>query len=580
MKSKIFLMLSIFYCATIILYAKEQAALSKPGADFLKGLAFSIQILHATPMDQKYEKEIKRIRKIGYRILTQTSDSRPITFHILKDPSVNAFALPGGFIFITEGMIKLKLDDDEMAHLLGHEIAHVVKDHHSKMTTKLTKATILNSLFSVALQFATIYNAGKDNKNTYTKDARESRQKEIYSGLKAAYTLPQISQILYALKYTRALETEADSYGKMYVTKVGYSPNGASKLFKRLSKTDNNKIGNIWRSHPKMLDRTAKAIISEPHKPIVLKQETILILKTRIQKNLLSIIEYFFILQKNELAKKKKMNLAKVGSTYFKIIYLAKMIQDINSDSSEAKKAREIIYQEELLKSSFSRSKIDWGKLYTLFKSKEPSHELLPQIAIEAKKQKSDLLLSIENKNAGIPIIKSFIKNFPQYPSISKIYELLIQSYIINKNYSRIPDYFFIALEKNKSGDNKKLSRLTARYIPHCKKPYQLYLMVTALKNKTITEKAIKQYEKIITKSNDLQEIYLIINENKSLKLKKDKNEYIKDTVKKLYTKAKLFEVQDKKGDALKIYSQILTYGKISPLYKEVQISFQTLEFR
>ena len=57
------------------------------------------------------------------------------TFHLVAMDEPNAFAVPGGFIFVTEGMIDLELSDDALANLLGHEITHVRNQHSARMGT-------------------------------------------------------------------------------------------------------------------------------------------------------------------------------------------------------------------------------------------------------------------------------------------------------------------------------------------------------------------------------------------------------------------------------------------------------------
>ena len=92
---------------------------------FLKSLQVARQVA------EQYElyddaAELARVNRIGYELAQQSGFTRfPFTFTLVDMPVPNAFALPGGQIFITRGMLDLGLDDDMLAAVLGHEIGHV-----------------------------------------------------------------------------------------------------------------------------------------------------------------------------------------------------------------------------------------------------------------------------------------------------------------------------------------------------------------------------------------------------------------------------------------------------------------------
>src|SRR6185295_13153087 len=88
-----------------------------------------------------------RVNRIGYELAQHSEFEKfPFTFTIVDMPVPNAFALPGGQIFITSGMLDLGLDDDMLASVLGHEIGHVVLDHFSRMQRKATLMNVLGTL--------------------------------------------------------------------------------------------------------------------------------------------------------------------------------------------------------------------------------------------------------------------------------------------------------------------------------------------------------------------------------------------------------------------------------------------------
>ncbi len=73
---------------------------------------------------------LRRVADIGYQVAMQSGyEDVPFTFFLIDMPVPNAFALPGGHIFVTTGMLDLGLTDDMLANLLGHEVAHIMSEH-------------------------------------------------------------------------------------------------------------------------------------------------------------------------------------------------------------------------------------------------------------------------------------------------------------------------------------------------------------------------------------------------------------------------------------------------------------------
>src|SRR5436189_3401876 len=105
--------------------------------------------------------EMRRVADIGYRVV-QASGYRamPITFYLADMAEPNAFALPGGQIFVTRGMLDMGLTDDMLANLLGHELGHVVLQHGVKMERR---ATLLNLLSQAALIGVMVTAGGNTN---------------------------------------------------------------------------------------------------------------------------------------------------------------------------------------------------------------------------------------------------------------------------------------------------------------------------------------------------------------------------------------------------------------------------------
>jgi predicted Zn-dependent protease len=145
----------------------------------------------------------RRVAAVGRKIVSDSDASRsPYTFdfHLLGDAdTLNAFALPGGQVFITEGLRSKLEDDAQLAGVLGHEIGHVVNRHGAEhMATGQ-----LGQLLTMAAGVAATDEEGR--------------------GQRAAMVAAMVNQMV-QLKYSRSDELEADRVGMDYMAQAGYDP--------------------------------------------------------------------------------------------------------------------------------------------------------------------------------------------------------------------------------------------------------------------------------------------------------------------------------------------------------------------
>jgi len=169
------------------------------------------------------------LNRIGQSIVL-ASDRSDLEYHfyILDDDQINAFALPGGHIFVNKGLID-KTNDHELAFVLGHEIGHVSARHSVK---RLQSALGVNLLLGIAL---------RDPDHLVLKQA-----------VGVVYDVV-------ALGYSRQDEFLADSLGVKYSLKAGYDPKAAFSLFKKMEgegKTNNQLV--FLMSHPPIKKRVEK----------------------------------------------------------------------------------------------------------------------------------------------------------------------------------------------------------------------------------------------------------------------------------------------------------------------------------
>ena len=163
--------------------------------------------------------------------LARNSDIKiPVTAKLIDSGEVNAFALPGGFLFVNSGLV-LKADTEaELAGAMAHEIAHVAARHG---TRQASRGQLIN-LASLPL---------------------------IFLGGWAGYAVRQgagLAVPIAFLKFSRGFEQEADLLGLQYLYKAGYDPTAFVDFFERMEAMEKRKPGTVsqlFRSHPNMATR-------------------------------------------------------------------------------------------------------------------------------------------------------------------------------------------------------------------------------------------------------------------------------------------------------------------------------------
>lgn len=155
----------------------------------------------------------------------------PWTFTVLDTPMVNAMAVPGGYIYITRGMLERINSEDELAGVLGHEIAHVTARHSAQQISRQQLA-----------QFGMLLGA-------------------VVAGPEVLQQYGQLAELGLGLlfqRYSRAHETQADLLGTGYMAEARYNPIGAERMLMTLQRLDKNPSAGIDRyfmSHPEPAKR-------------------------------------------------------------------------------------------------------------------------------------------------------------------------------------------------------------------------------------------------------------------------------------------------------------------------------------
>lgn len=181
----------------------------------------------------------KLVKTVGRRLVDYTEAAKgpyQYDFHLLADPrTINAFALPGGQIFITRGLLDRLQTEAQLAGVLGHEIGHVVNRHSAE---HMAKSQLGQSLATAAGA------AASDDQGR---------------GYQAAAVAQMVNQMV-QLKYGRDDERESDDYGMKYMVQAGYNPEGMLGVMKVLGEASKgNRQPEFLASHPYPQERWQRA---------------------------------------------------------------------------------------------------------------------------------------------------------------------------------------------------------------------------------------------------------------------------------------------------------------------------------
>jgi len=184
------------------------------------------------------------IQALGNRIASQIPESEQrFTFFVVRENSINAFALPGGFIGVHYGLITATANESQLASVLAHEIAHVTQRH----IARAIQAQGRNTMASAAAMLAAIL----IGITTGTPDAMQA-------GIAVAQGMAAQQQI----NFTRANEYEADRVGIGFLAAAGFDPNGMPDFFETLSRRSGLAgigVPELLRTHPVTSNRIAES---------------------------------------------------------------------------------------------------------------------------------------------------------------------------------------------------------------------------------------------------------------------------------------------------------------------------------
>ncbi|NQT90138.1 MAG: M48 family metalloprotease [Candidatus Omnitrophica bacterium] len=220
------------YCEYNLATGEEELIFISSERETKMGESISKQVAKKMKLDKNYSNQ-EKVAIIGKK-LARVSDRKDIIYHfsVIDDDMFNAFALPGGYIYVFKGLLDELESDDELAAILAHEIGHVCAKHSVKR--------LQNSLGYEILRLLVVRGAS-----------------DGYSQRKANEAINQLM-----LTYTRRDEFQADMLAIRYLKRAGYKPEAMVSVLDRLIELqmDGPKLPKrYWHTHPYLGARKANA---------------------------------------------------------------------------------------------------------------------------------------------------------------------------------------------------------------------------------------------------------------------------------------------------------------------------------
>jgi len=201
------------------------------------------------------------INEIGNRVAAQTNDGdRHFTFFVIDDSRINAFALPGGYIGIHTGLLEATRNEDELAGVLAHEVAHVTQRHIARAIHANSRQSLLSTAIMLGAILAGVAGGSSDV-------------------AQAGIVVAQGTAAQRRIDFTRANEYEADRIGIAALAGAGFDPYGMGSFFdvmaRQNTRAPDERMPAFLRTHPVTTARVAEARSRARNYPAIRSESSI-----------------------------------------------------------------------------------------------------------------------------------------------------------------------------------------------------------------------------------------------------------------------------------------------------------------
>jgi len=217
-----------------------------PEQELALGEQLTAGFLGATPLhpDANLQRYVNRVGK--WLALHSDRPDLPWTFAVIDTETINAFAMPGGYVIVSSGLLKRLSSESELAGVLSHEIAHVVKKHQLQAIQSAAKGDLASSIGKDLAGDAIARRGG----NVLAQEAKTWASGLAADLLKDGFFLRPLD---------RSMEFEADQLGVVIATRSGYDPYGLVGALEMLAQyKGGGDAASVFSTHPPAADRMAE----------------------------------------------------------------------------------------------------------------------------------------------------------------------------------------------------------------------------------------------------------------------------------------------------------------------------------
>lgn len=211
-----------------------------------------MKLYRLMPPELEQKEATAYVRSLAERIAANSDMTVPVKVTILRSQEINAFALPGGFLFIDTGLLERAENESELAGVIAHELAHVSARHGAQLLKRARLASLFLQSAQIAAMIATGGIAGIGT----------------YYALQGGFFGLGMVLDLSLLGVSRKFEAEADQLGAQYAWRAGYDPRGFITFFDKMaSEKGYIQSASFFRTHPPFFERILSTVSEMEYLP-------------------------------------------------------------------------------------------------------------------------------------------------------------------------------------------------------------------------------------------------------------------------------------------------------------------------
>lgn len=507
------------------------------------------------------QQELERLQRIGYAVARHSGfEKYPFSFYLIDMAIPNAFALPAGHIFVTRGMIGLGLDDDMLAGLLGHEIAHVTQEHFVRMKKRSTALTALTSVLSLGSIYAASQMGGDTWVDPYGYPRSSNQAAEVAQGMMAGSMV--LSELLLR-SYSRGFEDEADEEGQRFAAAAGYNPEGTERLMAKMkSRLPQDQNFGYWQTHPFFEERVraAKArkdffTVQQPKPVDAYRQQTQRVLLSFIDTGRLKHQELVPMLRETALVAWPQGELAegiRIGQLHDQ---------------------RGWLRDKQPLERDYNRLLEIYAKHLNQVRTLTPESAFIGTLEAESQELRTEVeqlyptaVAQIDSEVTQLPVLATFVRNYPDSDRLPQVAMTLGESYARLGRETEAVENFLLAWNSDPDGPLGTQARRGLRsFVPVLQKLAAVQQLADQPGDPELQQLADRRLEELVKTYKDLENggsyLHLYPEGDFSERVRLRQNRLAEE----IYKEVILYQGIGDQTKAVKGIERILTWAPFSP---------------